>query len=43
MWEAFLGDFKGKLLSDGYEAYASYSRRHGTGSRSVLVTYPASL
>jgi len=28
--EAFLGDFKGKLLSDGYEAYASYSRRHGT-------------
>ena len=27
--EAFLGGFRGTLLSDGYEAYASYARRHG--------------
>ena len=27
--EAFLGNFKGTLLSDGYEAYASYAKRHG--------------
>ena len=27
--DAFLGNFKGTLLSDGYEAYASYAKRHG--------------
>ena len=27
--DAFLGGFDGKLLSDGYEAYASYARRRG--------------
>lgn len=27
--EAFLGDFRGTLLSDGYEAYASYAKRRG--------------
>jgi len=26
--QAFLGDFKGTLLSDGYEAYAAYARNH---------------
>ena len=27
--EAFLGDFRGTLLSDGYAAYAAYARRRG--------------
>ena len=27
--EAFLGDFKGTLLSDGYAAYAAYARQRG--------------
>ena len=27
--EAFLGDFDGTLLSDGYEAYGAYAKRHG--------------
>ena len=27
--EAFLGDFQGTLLSDGYAAYAAYERRRG--------------
>ena len=27
--DAFLGEFRGTLLSDGYEAYASYAKRHG--------------
>ena len=27
--EAFLGDFRGTLLSDGYAAYEAYARRHG--------------
>ena len=27
--EAFLGDFQGTLLSDGYAAYAAYARRRG--------------
>ena len=27
--DAFLGGFRGTVLSDGYEAYASYSKRHG--------------
>ena len=27
--EAFLGNFRGTLLSDGYAAYAAYAQRHG--------------
>jgi len=41
--EAFLGDFRGTLLSDGYEAYAGLRQRQRRGdTRAMLGPLPAS-
>ena len=39
--EAFLGDFSGTLLSDGYGAYEAYAKRLRPGARALLEPLPA--